>query len=211
VAQWNGTNWVSDGNGSTTGTVVSGTITSSGAVTSFGPFALGSTTLANPLPIVLIKFEAIQKGELVELVWATASELNCDYFLVESANGDGEFEVIGNVDGTGTTTEAHEYRHLDKIPRDGRAYYRLTQVDLDGLTHIAGIAEVTVTHPFTVYPNPVADFLYINQNVNVKIIDGFGRLMFEGTASEPIDVRNLPPGLYFVSTAIATKKIMVKR
>lgn len=67
--------WNNLGNGSTTGNVSAGTITTSTADNLFGPFTLSSASSENPLPVELLNFTAQLNNDQVELRWSTVSEI----------------------------------------------------------------------------------------------------------------------------------------
>jgi uncharacterized protein (DUF362 family) len=93
-----------------------------------------------PVPVQLTAFAAsidMQTGR-VTLKWATASETNNYGFQVLRRREDGiEYAVLpdGFVPGHGTTTMAHEYSFVDSSATQGRWWYRLKQIDLDGAAH----------------------------------------------------------------------------
>ena len=124
------------------------------------------------LPVTLVSFtgQLTEKGVVLE--WKTASELDNDYFEVQHSLDGVEFEVIGEVDGNGTTNEELEYTFTHKTPRPGVNYYRLRQVDFDGASENHMIIRI-VNNSFkvgmqaTVYPNPAT-----NDDLNVKILSG---------------------------------------
>ena len=51
VAHWNGSTWLNEGNGGTTGTPFSGTVASANPIATFSPFTIDSSTAAGPPPI----------------------------------------------------------------------------------------------------------------------------------------------------------------
>lgn len=169
VVRWNGTTWKDHGNGGTTGTTTSGSITTSGVVTAFSPFTLASKTGGgvNPLPIELIYFTATPRyteGTLgyVELNWKTATQLNNDYFVVERSINGIDWKQIVMVKGAGTTYVPMEYLETDMNPYEGINYYRLKQVDFDGRYSYSQIVAVefkkrlaNVSKDPVLFPNPV--------------------------------------------------------
>ena len=86
----------------------------------------------NPLPVELIRFEANKQGRDALLSWTTASEINNDYFEVLHSLDGVDFDVIGAVNGHGTTPDIHYYAQLHDHPPIGLNYYRLRMVDFDG-------------------------------------------------------------------------------
>ena len=87
-----------------------------------------------PLPIQLTQFAATQAEDGVEVQWATAAEINNDYFIVERSSNGIDYEVLDYVPGQGTSAVATRYTTLDASPQPGWNYYRLTQIDINGLS-----------------------------------------------------------------------------
>jgi len=67
------------------------------------------------------------------------------------------------------------------------------------------------TEPLTLYPNPVADVLYLSAKARtIRIYDMYGTEVAHATDTDRIDVANLPAGVYTVK-ADGTVAKMVKR
>lgn len=107
-------------------------------VINFSPWAI--TRNDHPLPISLLYFNGDCKDSIVVLNWATASEINNDYFTIEYTNSLNDEDVmwtpIGIVNGAGNSNTMQTYQFIDKpILRDINAeiiYYRLKQTDYNG-------------------------------------------------------------------------------
>jgi hypothetical protein len=214
VARWNLTNWVSHGNGSTTGNATSGTITSSAAVTSFSPFALASTSLANPLPIELSYFTATSLENTVQLDWATESEQNNDFFTVEKSVDGATYETVNTVKGSGTTTKLSLYSLVDEKPFPGISYYRLTQTDVDKATKIVSLAVVHRagdSNTFSVYPNHASptDVVHSNFSGPVVIVNMMGQSVLEYSNGSQMNVSTLNAGVYIVKTSTGLAQRLV--
>lgn len=124
------------------------------------------------LPVSLIAFSAHADEQVVTLSWATASELNFDYFAVERSLNGSNFEEIGQVVGHGTTEERHDYSFVDNSPFIQKLYYRLKTIDFDGYSEYFNIAAVDFggDKKIWVYPNPVTDgFINIQFNFMPEI------------------------------------------
>jgi hypothetical protein len=118
------------------------------------------------IPVELTSFTSKVQGHDVQLNWETVTELNNTGFEVErkvsyrnSEVGNEEWNVIGFVEGFGTTTELHNYSFDDKNLTSGKYQYRLKQIDLDGSYEYSNIvyADVNVVNEFSLeqnYPNP---------------------------------------------------------
>ncbi len=171
----------------------------------------------NP-PVELTAFTAALDGEDVVLNWSTDSETNNSGFEVQRLNGEDAPEVLGFVEGNGTTTEVHTYAFRATGLDVGTYSFRLKQVDFDGAFEYSPEVEVTVgvigTHRLSsVYPNPFnprAQFTLAvgrDQNVAIDVFDSVGRkvsTLFSGavTANETqtvvVDGASLASGTYFV-------------
>ena len=109
------------------------------------------------LPVELLKFNAeCDKGK-INTSWATASEMNNDYFTVEKS-GDGlNFTPFSIVKGAGNSSKILNYFATDRSPYSGISYYRLRQTDYDGKNSLSNIVPVNCENNFgiEVYPNPL--------------------------------------------------------
>jgi hypothetical protein len=214
VARWNGTQWVSHGNGGTTGSTGAGTlITAAGSTpTAYGPFTLSSSTSNNPLPIELLSFTAEPNGQVVDLEWVTATEQDNDRFVVERSADAVMFQAVLETAGAGNSSSVVRYTDVDRRPLSGLSYYRLKQIDFDGTATYSNV--VAVERPASpgdgevmVYPNPSLGELNVRviggtaEAMNVQVIDAPGRLVLSeraGSSSHRIDASALLAGSYRV-------------
>ena len=207
VARYNGTDWTSEGQFSISSAGATGNVTSN-VVASFSPFTFGSlSALVNPLPIRLLEFSASVIGTGIQLHWATASELNNDFFTVQRSLNVEEWEDITKVKGAGTVSEKQNYSALDPQPYPGTSYYRLKQTDFDGNASFSPVekVELTTVNPIQVFPNPSDGVFYITgpklNAANIKVLNGLGQEVFPGImegSKLAIDLRPLAPGLYIL-------------
>jgi hypothetical protein len=109
-------------------------------VTAFSPWAL--TNINNPLPIELLYFRAAVKEQAVELSWATAQEVNNDYFSIERSADGQTFSELLQVKGAGNSQTMQQYRATDASPLGGTGYYRLKQTDKDGKFSYSKVAAI---------------------------------------------------------------------
>lgn len=130
------------------------------AIAAFGnDLWLDNISVVNIIPVELTSFAATTVSKDVVLSWTTASETNNQGFQVERKSSNGEFEAIGFVAGSGTTTELQSYGFVDANLNSGSYSYRLRQIDFDGSFEYSNVIEVEVALP-TVYsmeqnfPNP---------------------------------------------------------
>src|SRR5690606_23001154 len=140
-----------------------GTISTSGAVSSFSPFTLATLDMINPLPVEIIEFNAEPKVTSVLVSWVTNSEINNDYFLVERSDDGINFNYITRVEGAGNSTQQIRYEFNDITPLQGTSYYRLKQVDFNVTSNYTNIRKVEFDNKsFVIFPNPATSGQQIN-------------------------------------------------
>lgn len=211
VAHWNGTRWENEGRGSGSSTSnTSGYIASNGNISSYSPFTIGSTNSANPLPIVLLDFNAKALENSVNVVWKTAAEINNDYFNVEKSLDGINWTVISTVDGAGNTESISEYGIIDANPVNGIQYYRLKQVDVNGQFEYSSIVPVKfagLANKINLFPSPATTTLNIsinndeNAEVVVNIYNSLGQIVMTANTQSSnlsLDIANLTAGVYVV-------------
>lgn len=173
----------------------------------------------SPLPVHLTTFTGKSQGNGTMLSWETTSETNNAGFEIEKSLDAKSFEKIGFVDGAGDTRETNTYHFLDTEPFP-TTYYRLKQLDhgdrFDGKFAYSSI--IVVRKPgdkIVVYPNPASNVFYIQgieKKQNLVIRDAVGKIVDEQICSstKAIEIDHLPNGLYFISIAGETRKIIVQ-
>jgi hypothetical protein len=145
-----------------------------GTATGTGDLDLGGSGCSNwegsgscsenvALPVELLSFEAIDMNGAVELRWATASETDCDHYIVQRKEEGRAFQKVDRIEGGGTSTYRQDYTLMDhEVPEGRNLYYRLVQMDLDGertiYDPVAVHTETTQREKgMGIHPNPVRD------------------------------------------------------
>jgi hypothetical protein len=167
------------------------------------------------LPVELIKFEGKVKDGKVNLYWETASEVDCDYFIVQQSKDGYYFSDIDKLDGAGNSNILISYNSVDYTPFTGYTYYRLKQLDYNGLVNYSKIIAVNIIHNTDqivsqVFPNPaIGNYvsLVLDQDIEYASIDilntaGFVVKHFELNSqlkgSIPVEVSDLSAGFYTI-------------
>ncbi|MBL4862537.1 MAG: T9SS type A sorting domain-containing protein [Crocinitomicaceae bacterium] len=177
---------------------------------------------ATPLPIELVTFTAHRTEDKVKLEWATASELNNNYFSIERSVDGVLWEEILRQDGAGNSNDLLFYSDLDNAPFSGLSYYRLKQTDFDGKTSHSQVESVNFdATQLSIYPNPARGLLIIegeeDEIENVKIINVLGQditfktetLNHSKTQME-LDISGLPRGVYTIVSPSTINKVIIK-
>lgn len=194
-------------------------------VMSFSEFGAGISS-SSILPIELMYFTGKKEGEHIALKWATATEQNNDYFLLERSKDGVNFIESQQVDGNGNSTEPKLYSYIDKKPESGMNYYRLRQVDLDGTKSSSQLVAVDFDADFSVnvFPNPFnASFTLETFNsvsgveMQVQLLDLNGMsvlnetvLLNKGLNRNVLSTEGVPSGMYYLK-AVSSMGSMVIR
>lgn len=202
VARWNGTNWVSEGAASTSGTGSAGTIVSN-TVSSFSPFAIGSSAAATPLS--LLHFAAAAQGDQVLVDWKTAAETEKAQYKVERSKDGNSWEQVALIEGRNPGNTPQEYQCIDSKPYAGKSYYRLQQLEISGNTYYSPTAVVfrnnNKAEDIVIYPNPTGNMLYVRGNATVHTIEIYnsnGVLVLTSNYTNGVNVNGLAAGNYRV-------------
>ncbi len=186
----------------------------------------GGANNSTPLPIELLSFNAYCNGSQVEINWATASELNNDYFTIQKSVDGINFTDMTTVKGVGNSNAVLNYSAQDNNALSGVTYYRLTQTDYDGKVTIFPAKSVSCSDNsryINVYLSNevlIADIYTLSQesyqvivydatakrmtNTNYNLNKGYNRLQ--------IDSKSWAKGMYIVDIQGQdihfTKKVM---
>lgn len=189
---------------------------SSGTTGSFTLNVAGTSPCFLPVELSYFYGDYDEKIDGNLLHWATSSEFENDYFIVEKINSNNHFEPIGQVLGNGNSQETIRYAFEDLNVEDGTSYYRLTQVDFSGGYEYSDIVAITrldsddllITN---LSPNPAGtNFLFKVENdeleepITIQIVDFYGRVVRTEEIGEKlnaqysVDVSTLASGIYSI-------------
>ena len=168
------------------------------------------------LPVELLYFEAITVEDYVELKWATASENNNQYFVIEKSSDGFNFESIAQIPGAINSNVEIRYLYPDHTAMSPVVYYRLVQVDTDGSTYYSDVIVLYFDNweqELRLFPNPVKNQLNIflpqsSDEIHIELFNLIGQKVFERTVTETdnqaitVDFNALPSGPYLLSVKI---------
>lgn len=213
LARWNGSGYVPTAYGPATGSNPYQR-TNSGLTTG-GTFAVLDQSA--PLPVELVRFEAqrLTGQPKVLLTWATASELNNAGFEIQRQDeGQTTFRRVGFVAGQGTKSTATSYSFPDANDFQGRSYYRLRQLDLNGTesySPVRVVAGLPAGNAFSLnlFPNPARLTAALDitgplpADLTLTLLAADGRLVWQRTQAgptltTPFDVSQLAEGTYLL-------------
>ena len=220
--------------GSTGGAVTNdfgATAGSNGSVVTltFVPGLINRNNLASPcgtLPVTLLDFYAVVNNNLVNLYWRIDQAINFSHFQIEYSLDGNNFLNAGNINYINGRS-SYDFTHANNA---AIIYYRLKLLDLDGTYSYSKTIVIKTNRSserITVYPNPTSgistvQFKWTGNAVGLlKLTDGGGRVVYErliqfrrGDTSVPINIENLPGGLYTISveinkTVVAREKLVL--
>ncbi|MES2388805.1 MAG: choice-of-anchor Q domain-containing protein [Bacteroidota bacterium] len=146
----------------------------------------------NPLPVKLVSFAAVRKNELVEVQWATASEVNDSRFEVERSENNKTWHTVSTVAINGNSSTLKHYKITDAgadMKNNNILSYRLKVVDLDGsvwYTHTAQVTSDAAVVKYSIHPNPFGSELMLDLGTSeggdavITVTDVLGRTAASG-------------------------------
>ncbi|MCB0577743.1 MAG: BspA family leucine-rich repeat surface protein, partial [Phaeodactylibacter sp.] len=180
-----------------------------------------------PLPVELIRFEARkQSANTVYLTWRTASEDNNKGFYIERSTNGKNWQSIGFMPGHGNAQVEHAYSFTDKHPLPGTNYYRLQQIDFDGQYEYSELRSVYIPgneNGFSLFPNPASGAVFLQwrqaseEEVSLRLYNSLGIPVLQQTfisnpnENSPVNLRNLPAGIYLAVVEQGGKAAMTER
>ncbi|MCF0075579.1 T9SS type A sorting domain-containing protein [Dyadobacter sp. CY261] len=225
VKRWNGSDWENKTNGQDASETSEVTVTN---ISQFSHWGIFSTDAV--LPVKLVDFVVANQDEtranrVALLRWTTSEENNSQKFEVQHSQTGKTWKRIGDVLASGDSDQNHNYTYTHDQPETGVNFYRLKMIDKDGSFAYSRIRDFVVNDYSLsyVYPNPVANRLYIEKDDAKKIkqaliFDTSGKLVdkFDANLNSGISVKNLPAGPYILKIireddSIVTQKFLIGR
>ena len=203
-------------------------------VVACGPTSIGGsgTQAVLFLPVELTRFEALKKGNDIELIWSTATEINNDKFEIEYSSDGVAFKKLGEVEGHGNSLTEKTYSFIDRNPGPGNHYYRLKQIDYDRQFEYSKVVSVSFNYKESqigrLFPNPNSgqsvSFSYFtdqDDQLSIAVFDAAGQLLStetrelsKGKNSLNMDCSGFGPGVYFIKLEdrinLSHQKLIVK-
>lgn len=186
-----------------------------------------------PLPIAWLYFQGQQNGKDVVLNWATTIEINSKQFVVERSLDGTTFVRIGSIQAAGNSSRTTNYKYIDQDASSLNViilYYRLQQVDLDGLFTYSKVIAIPIKQKVSeitihAYPNPftvnitlqVITVTATDETDNAELYSLDGRLLYQrkiaqkGSATVLLDdLPKLASGIYMLRTVVNGKLYTIK-
>jgi len=196
-----------------------------------------SVSPSTPVEFGTVESNWLPSESSVTLTWTTVSESNNFGFEVERSV-ESDWEKIGFVKGSGTTSNANTYQLIDELNEGenniSSIQYRIKQIDNDGSFVYSDVTTVQITKPvkislFQNYPNPFNPETNISfimpkyEKVTLKIYNVLGKHITTlvdshlpaGKHFYKWQADDLPSGIYYYTVKTATfsetKKMVLLR
>lgn len=196
-----------NGNGTTESLQFDGTTWFAAAPT------MGAANMAG-LPISLVSFDAkpMENEKAIKLVWATSSEEDNEYFSIEHSTDGITFREVGIQMGTGNSNVVSTYNFMHDDLAIGTHYYRLLQVDYDGVFDYSEVITATLRNNGTaisLFPNPTIDKVNIqvgkpfSKHSYFQLLNIQGQIVREHSlpqdvSSFDLEMSDFPTGVYYI-------------
>jgi pectate lyase len=161
------------------------------------------------LPAAIVEFYGVAQGGTHQLYWKVASQHNVSHYLVEQS-GDGlNFATIGRVKAAAMFAGS-PYQLMGVQPKDGKNWYRIKTVDVDGSAKYSKTIVLMQSGSFSIHlgPNPAGNsvtltYAALREAVTVSVKNVQGVTMVQqnapvGSSSLQVDVSALPAGQYWL-------------
>lgn len=150
-----------------------------------------------PFPVEMSAFQALVRGNDVQVVWQTASETNNYGFEILKNS-----RKIGFVPGYGTTAQPQNYEFTDQSVGNGSYSYQLIQIDFDGTRNLAGTRDVVLQAAATDfaltqnYPNPFNPTTTISYSIPRKGLVKLAIFNILGNEIRTLVAEEMPAGTH---------------
>ena len=170
------------------------------------------TNSSSPLPVELGSFNGVAHKNFNRLLWTTFSEVNNSGFDIEKSVDGIHFIKIGFIKGAGTSTSQHDYEFDDFDLTAGVLFYRLKQIDFNGMFSYSEAIKIkrtaNLSDSFLIYPNPANDFITVESAekedalTKIKMTDTRGQVVYTKELQQEqntrIDISDFAEGIYFL-------------
>jgi hypothetical protein len=166
------------------------------AFNGFSEFGVAASTVI--FPVTLTSLGAIPiDNRYIQVRWTTMTEENFDHFVIERSRDNLNFTYLDEKTAAGHSSSllSYDFDDFDVIP-EVDYFYRLKSVDIDGSFSYSESVQARLlpsssAPEILVYPNPISIgsiaggdlnvdvFVQAGSEVNLSIIDGRGRVVYE--------------------------------
>jgi hypothetical protein len=171
-----------------------------------------ATIAQGTLPLTFTSIKAFPKNNMISVAWTTANESGMKSYTVQRSTDGNHFSNASET--KALNLSVNSYSWTDALPAQGSNYYRISSLDVNGITKFSEVLKVFAgkeSEELRVFPNPVTDnaiHLQINNQpagqYQLRLLNAFGQPVMvkqvqhaEGSSSEVVRPSQLiPKGMY---------------
>ena len=170
-------------------------------------FTITGWSGTNILPVELVNFTGIGLVDKNQISWKTKSEINSDWFVIESSVDGINFAEVGRKKAAGNSSANLDYSFDDFDFNHSIKYYRLKAIDFDGTYEYSQTISIARDmYDLSVFPNPSNGVVYVSKkdldNYDVTLTNSLGQILEIPSSIDngqmAFDLNHLPNGTYFV-------------
>ena len=161
------------------------------------------------------------------LTWSTNTEIDHERFIVEKSENGIDFSEIGTVTGGGSTEDLSLYNFLHIYPNEKRIFYRLREIDFNGvisysdivifenkepsLVHVVRLSDAFASDEFSIKLDSYTEgnLQYNLKNWQGDQLDSQELTLTNGLNDINIDIKDLTVGIYKLDLVLNDKLLDV--
>jgi len=185
-------------------------------ITATGSLTAQMAASTSATPALLLAFTGKAQSSDALLSWTMEGQTNCKWFVIERSGDTGGYDSIGVVIGI-NNGNANNYTFSDDHMLKGNNYYRIRQVDMDGVlrySKIVNLSNIESNNKMAIYPNPAIAVLNYNvsspaaQQVIVQVYNLSGIILMStqqqlnaGSNQQSLAISGLKSGNYILKVS----------
>lgn len=219
IATWDGSKWLSEGNGGITGDNQTGGQLTSGtgcgtcgtnqAIQNYSYITIATPVTVTPVDFLSFTGEWIGKLD-AELTWTVTNEKDNEFFVIEQSFNGLDWSEVEVVESLGDTQSERQYSSIqNNLLGSNRFYFRIKQIDFDG--HEEYFDQIVLLQreqsdfvEVYTYPNPVREILYVEipkeyMGSTIEVVNVLGQTVLQQkdcSQFETLNMHQYAVGLY---------------
>jgi hypothetical protein len=158
-----------------------------------GPLVLTGTPEPIILPVKFIAYSVARVDNGVAVKWTTSEEKNAHSYVIERSEDGANWKPIATVFAAGNSSDINNYSFTDKAAFSSVVYYRVKQVDIDGIfvyTTIKSIRNDSVANSDMKVTSNASSVVVemtkqLKGNVVVRIVSLSGQVVAQQAYNQP--------------------------
>jgi hypothetical protein len=188
-------------------------------ISAFGRANAQVSASATVTPTLMMGFTGKIRNNTAQISWTMESQTNSKWFVIERSGDNGGFDSISVVMGL-NNGNTNEYNFFDPSMLNGNNYYRLREVDMDGVirySKVLTLNNLEASAKMAIYPNPAIAMLNFTvsspaaEQVIVQVYNLSGMVLLTtqqmlnaGSNQQSVAINGLKSGNYILKVSSRT-------